>query len=115
VNEKMLNEGKNQIQNFYSTMSVRTFVIQFYYGSGSEPVTETKTVINYGSGSYGSGSATLPVGNPSNQLVSIPCLAGVQGRGGGEGSQRGAEGQLRKGQTNIFCFFVGYSCVYATC
>jgi hypothetical protein len=90
----MLNEGKNQIQNFYSTMSARNFVIQFYYGSGSEPETETKTktVSNYGSGSYGSGSATLPDGNPSNQLVSIPCLAGVQGRGGGEGSQRGAEG-----------------------
>jgi hypothetical protein len=40
------------------TMSVRTFVIPFYYGSGSG------TVINYGSRSstaisYGSGSGTI--------------------------------------------------------
>jgi hypothetical protein len=48
---------------------MRTFVIPFYYGFGSENVTGTVTVINYGSasakaksyGPYGSGSrfATL--------------------------------------------------------
>jgi hypothetical protein len=58
---KMLNEG-NQIHNFYC-VSVRTFVIPFYYGSGSG------TGINYGSGSdflarYGPGSASQKVTVP---------------------------------------------------
>jgi hypothetical protein len=47
----MLNEG-NQLRNFY-TVSVRTFVIPFYYGSGSA---EAKSYV-----SYGSGSATRPL------------------------------------------------------
>ncbi len=46
---------------------ISSFVIPFYYGSGSGTVAETGTVINYGSGSakaksygsYGSGSTTL--------------------------------------------------------
>jgi hypothetical protein len=47
----MLNEG-NQSRNFY-TVSVRTFVIPFYYGFGSG---EAKSY-----GSYGSGSTTRPL------------------------------------------------------
>jgi hypothetical protein len=46
-NKKMLNEGNQSNTQFYT---VSTFVISFYYGSG--------TVIKYGSGS---GSATLLV------------------------------------------------------
>ena len=51
-------------------MFVRTFVLPFYYGSGSGSV----TVINYGSGSdflarYGSGSASQKVMVP---MVPVP-------------------------------------------
>jgi hypothetical protein len=57
---------------FYSTVSVRTLVIQIYYVSGTVTgtgVTGSNTVIIYGSGSAkaksygsnGSGSASLPV------------------------------------------------------
>jgi hypothetical protein len=45
---KMLNE-RNQIRTQFYTVSVRTFVIPFYYGSGSG--FGSGTVINYGSGS----------------------------------------------------------------
>jgi hypothetical protein len=64
---KLLNEGNQiylQLFRYYS-MSVRTFVIVFCYGSGSSSVTGTGTgtVINYGSVSAKaktcSGSATL--------------------------------------------------------
>ncbi len=57
-----LRKSKTQ---FY-TVSVRTYVIPFYYGSGSG----SRTVINYGSGSdflarYGSGSASQKVTVPT--------------------------------------------------
>jgi hypothetical protein len=57
--KKMLNEV-NQIHNFLPTVSVRTFVIPFYYDSG--------TVIKYGSGSdflTGSGSPRQKVTVPT--------------------------------------------------
>jgi hypothetical protein len=53
VNEKMLNEG-NQIHNFILCLFVRTFVILFYYGSGSDFLT-----------SYGSGSTRQKVTVPT--------------------------------------------------
>jgi hypothetical protein len=60
----MFIEG-NQIHNFYA-VTVRTFVIPFYYSCGSGYA--KFWVLNYGSGSataksytsYGSGSAILP-------------------------------------------------------
>ncbi len=62
---KMLNE-RNQIHNFKGTgtVSVRTFVIPFYYGSGSG--FGSGTVVIYGFSSdffarYGSGSASQKV------------------------------------------------------
>jgi hypothetical protein len=47
--KKVLNEGY-KIHNFMLAVSVRTFLIPFYYGS---PMAKSY-------GSYGSGSATLP-------------------------------------------------------
>jgi hypothetical protein len=60
----MLNDGN---QKFY-TVSVRTLVIPFYYGSGTS--SGSGTVINCGSGSdflarYGSGSASQKVTVPT--------------------------------------------------
>jgi len=65
----MLNEG-NQIHN---TLSVRTFLIPFYYGSGSD--SGSGTVINYSSGSdflarYGSGSSS----GSASQKLTVPTV-----------------------------------------
>jgi hypothetical protein len=62
VNEKILNEG-NQIHNFFP-VSVGTFVIPFYYSSGSG------TEINNGSGSANARKyITVPV--PLRQKVPV--------------------------------------------
>jgi hypothetical protein len=62
--KKILNEG-NQIHNFYTVCFVRTFVIPFYYGSG--------TVINHGSGSGSTRQKvtvpTIPVPVPQHCLL----------------------------------------------
>ncbi len=89
----MLNEGNQNTQ--FHTVSVRTFVIPFYYGTGSG----SGTVINYGSGSdflarYGSGSgsasqkvtvSTVPVPAPQRCLqaggASRPCRQRPDPRG----------------------------------
>jgi hypothetical protein len=59
--------------NIFYTVSVRTFVIPFFYGSGS--CSGSGTVINYGSGSdflarYGSGSGSGSI----RQKVTVPTV-----------------------------------------
>jgi hypothetical protein len=64
----MLNEG-NQTYNFIPTVSVRTFVIPFYYCSGSGSDFLTSYRFRFGTAkSYGSGSATLPVGGHPREV-----------------------------------------------
>jgi hypothetical protein len=61
---------------FY-TVSVRTFVIPFYYGSGSQPYDSSSAMAkSYGSYGSGSGSATLFL-NVAKFCFSLVCYAYV--------------------------------------